>query len=116
MLAMLPAMIWTLRSMAAMPVAAVSSARIYVLPNPKNLSRWQLRQLLQRAAAQVAFLLQDGGDVAVAAGDLYHARHLGDRIDVGFLDRALDHAGALRRRAGSDAVRRHEGRAAVFLQ
>src|SRR5580704_13151567 len=115
MLAMLPAMTWTLRSWAAIPVAAVSSARIYVLLGLLGIGR-QLRQLLQRVAALVALLLQDGGDVGVAPRDLDHARHLGHRVDVGFLDRALHHPGIERRRVGIDAVRRRKRRAAVFLQ
>src|ERR1700729_2592234 len=116
MLAILPAMTWTLRSMAAMPVAAVSSARILRSPqSPEELTGRLLRQLLQRVAALVALLLQDGGDVAVAAGDLDHPRHLGDGIDVRFLDRALHDAGAGRRRAGIDAVRRHDAGAGILL-
>src|SRR5580700_2867598 len=129
MLAILPAMTWTLRSMAAIPVAAVSRARMsrspqsapsLTLPRLRGRGGWGscrlLRQLLQRVAALVALLLQDGGDVAVAAGDLDHPRHLGDGIDVGFLDRALHDAGAGRRRTGIDAVRRHEGGAGILLQ
>src|SRR5580700_108325 len=117
MLAMLPAMTWTWRSMAAIPVAAVSSARMLRSPqSPEELTGRLLRQLLQRVAALIALLLQDGGDVAVTAGDLNHARHLGDGIDVRFLERALDDAGVGRRRTGIDAGRRHEGRATVLLQ
>src|SRR5580698_9210477 len=117
MLAILPAMTWTFRSMAAIPVAAVSSARMLRSPqSPDELTGRLLRQLLQRVAALVALLLQDGGDVAVAAGDLDHPRHLGDGIDVRFLDRALHDAGAGRRRTGIDAIRRHEGGAGILLQ
>src|SRR6202451_1566567 len=117
MLAMLPAITWTWRSMAAIPVAAVSSARMLRSPqSPEELTGRLLRQLLQRVAALIALLLQDGGDVAVAAGNLNHARHLGDGIDVRFLERALDDAGIGRRRTGIDAGRRQEGRAAILLQ
>src|SRR5580658_9737983 len=117
MLAILPAMTWTLRSMAAIPVAAVSSARMLRSPqSSEELTGRLLRQLLQRVAALVALLLQDGGDVAVAAGNLNHARHLGDGVDVRFLERALDDAGIGRRRTGIDAIRRHEGGAGILLQ
>src|ERR1700761_879090 len=126
MLAMLPAMTWTCRSIAAMPVAAVSSARIRTSPQtlPAALSRYssgaagrrRLRQLRQRIAALVALLLQDVGDVGVGLRDLDHAGDLGHRIDVGFFDRALHHLRALRRRPRIDSGRRLEGRAAILLQ
>src|SRR5580704_5642319 len=77
--------------MAAMPVAAVSSARIFYIPQtqaprltrqsqtaPGLRSGWRLRQLRQRVSAQVAFLRQDIGYVGIAAGDLDQPRHLVD--------------------------------------
>src|SRR5580704_16700324 len=110
-------MTWTFRSMAAIPVAAVSSARILRSPqSPEELTGRLLRQLLQRVAALIALLLQDGGDVLVAPRDLDHPRHLGDGVDVRFLDRALDDAGTGRRRTGIDAVRRQEGGTGILLQ
>src|ERR1700733_13032381 len=115
--------------MAAMPVAAVSSARIFYIPQtqaprltrqsqtaPGLRSGWRLRQLRQRVSAQVAFLRQDIGYVGIAAGDLDQPRHFGDAVHVRFLDFALHHVGIGRRRIGRDACRRHESGGAVFLQ
>src|SRR5271155_604933 len=103
MLAILPAMTWTCRSMAAIPVAAVSSARILRSPDPQALrASRRLRQLRQCVAALIALLLKNVGNIAVAAGELDHARHFADAVDVRFFDRALHHAVAGGRRRGID--------------
>ena len=48
-------------------------------------------EFFERGFAQVALLLQQRGDLRVGARHLDHLAHLGDRIDVGFFDKALAH-------------------------
>src|SRR5947209_15884866 len=89
MLAMLFEMTWTLRSWAAIPEAAMSSARMMM--SPYWGSGRNRRELVERGGAFGVLLLQQAGDRLIAAGDLDHSRHLGDRADVRLLDGALHH-------------------------
>src|ERR1700757_2118073 len=100
MLAILLEMTWTLRSWAAIPEAAMSRARMAMSPG----SGRNRGELVERLHALGVLLLQHAGDRLVGAGDLDHARHLGDRADVRLLDRALHDARVLRR------LRRNAGR------
>src|SRR6516162_3062276 len=102
MLAMLLEMTWTLRSCAAIPDAAMSRARMDV--SPRYASSRNRGQLVERGSAHRGLLLQQSGNRLVGARDLDHARHLGDRVHVRLLDRALHDAYVLRR------LRRDPGR------
>src|SRR5258706_2792970 len=114
MLAMLLEMTWTLSYWAIIPVAAVCKARMWNLL-VLRLSRRNLGEALDGAAPHVALLLQQAGNLGVAARDLDHARHLDYGAHVGFLDRPLRDAG-LRRRLRLHAGRGEEQARAVLLQ
>ena len=65
----------------------------------------------------VALLLKDGGDIGIAAGDLDHARHFGDRaltFDFSIAPCTTRVFGG--RGTDIDAGGASEGRAAVLLQ
>src|ERR1700730_4330378 len=118
MLAMLFEMTWTLRSCAAIPDAAMSSARMMMFPYRAAFSDGEAHstvpecalgrnggELLERGGALGVLLLQEVGDLLVGAGDLDHARHLGHRAHVRLLDGALHHAHVRPRRLRRDAGR-----------
>src|SRR5215471_14477753 len=113
MLAMLLEITWTLSSWAIIPVAAVWSARMMIAS--QALGR-DFGELLDRAAPQVAELLQHGGDLRIGARDLDHARHLDHRLHVRLLDRSLLYARPGRSILRRNASRRAEQRCAVLLQ
>src|SRR5215475_5925320 len=113
MLAMLLEITWTLSSWAIIPVAAVWSARMMIAS--QALGR-DFGELLDRAAPQVAELLQHGGDLRVGPRHLDHARHLDHGVHVRLLDRTLRYA-----RGGAGILRCHASRRgeqarAVLLQ
>src|ERR1019366_2682798 len=83
--------------------------------NSPSTSSWNFGELVDRRLAEIALLLQYGGDLGVAAGDFDHARHLDHAAHVRFLDGALHDAGR-RRGLRLHAGRRIESAAAVFLQ
>src|SRR5437764_8728464 len=114
MLAILFEMTWTLSSCAAIPEAAMSSARMVVSPD-LCLGR-NGGELVERLGPLGALLLQDVGDLRIGAGDVDHARHFGDGAHVRLLDRALHDAHGLRRRLGRDAARSREQARSLLLQ
>src|SRR5690606_39178584 len=109
MFAMLLEMTWTLSSWAIIPVAAVCSARMVMLPQA---SGRDVGQPLDRGAAQFGLLLQHARDVGVGAGEFDHAGHLDNGANVRELERALHDAHVGWRLRGY-ARRRRERRCAV---
>src|ERR1700712_3066618 len=114
MLAMLFEMSWTLSPWAAIPEAAMSSARMMI--SPYMASGRNRGELVERGGALGVLLLQQAGDRFIAAGDLDHARHLGDRAHVRLLDRALHDPYVRWCRLGSDAGGCREQARSLLLQ
>src|SRR6478609_8950457 len=79
-----------------------------------RLARRYFGKFLDRRPTQIGLLLQDAGDVGVAARHFDHACHFDDRSNVRFLDRTLHDARQFIG-LGCDARWCEENPGAVFL-